>query len=101
VSDQYGNKVDGEIWIDQVVQYGTEDGSQKPKPVLRTATEYGIAYSDGRVDDILYDSESEARSELVYKRRWLEKLSIPEEYWPVLMERTVETIASSWRILDV
>ena len=90
MSDQFGNHVDGEIWVPLKV----------PAP-LKTATEYGIAYADGRIDAVLYDSEGEARMELVYKRKWLENLSIPEEYWPVLMERTVETVASSWRTLRV
>ena len=95
MSDQFGNHVDGEIYV-------PSKAPRFPTPVpLKTATEYGIAYADGRVSEERYDSEGEARLELVYKRKWLENLGIPEEYWPVLMERTVETVATGWRILSV
>lgn len=93
--DQFGNHVDREIYVPL-------KAPEYPMPVpLRTVTEYGFAFADGRIAEERYDSEGEARMELVYKRKWLENLGIPEEYWPVLMERTVETVASSWRILSV
>ena len=120
MSDQYGNNVDEEIrvpikdfhgketwtplgihsWIET---YGTKDGSQKlPTPVpLNTEKQWALAYADGRVDDHRYDSEGAARQELQYQRAWVARLGIPEEYWPVLMERDVETVATSWRILSV
>lgn len=96
MSDQFGNHVDGEIWVPlKAPKYPL------PAAPLKTATEYGIAYADGRIDEVRYDSEGEARLELMYKRKWLGQLSVPEEYWPVLMERTVETVASGWRVLSV
>ena len=60
-----------------------------------------IAHADGTVDHVRYEMETEARYELELIRTQLKMYRIPEEYWPVLMERTVETVASSWKILDV
>ena len=118
--DQYGTHVDEEIripikyagwdetgewkplgvnsWIEMVETYGTKDGSQKP---LKTGKEWAIAHADGTVDHVRYEMETEAKWELEVIRSQLKMYRIPEEYWPVLMERTVETVASSWKILDV
>lgn len=117
MSDQFGNNVDGEIrvpvkgweplgrnsWIERVEEYTPKDGSQKfPMPAsLKSWSEWGIALADGNIGEVLYKSEGEARGELQYQRSWLAKLGVPEEYWPVLMVRQVETIATSWSILSV
>jgi hypothetical protein len=104
VSDQYGNKVDGEIWIDQVVQYyGAKDGSQKPPmpASLDSWTEFAIAFADGKIDEERFSDEGLARQQLKRIRSLLEEYGVPEEGWPVLMEREVEIIATSWKILNV
>lgn len=89
--------------------YGVKDGSQKPGVTtsglaflpLKSWSEWGIALADGSIGEVLYKSEGEARGELQYQRSWLAKLGVPEEYWPVLMVRTVENVATSWSILSV
>lgn len=123
MSDQFGNNVDGEIrvpvkgweplgrnsWIERVEEYTPKDGSQKPGVTtsglaflpLKSWSEWGIALADGSIGEVLYKSEGEARGELQYQRSWLAKLGVPEEYWPVLMVRTVENVATSWSILSV
>lgn len=111
--DQYNNHVDKEVWVPlrakdwiDTVQIGSvKDGSQKPAaptPVpLDSSKQWGIALADGTIGETLFDSEGAARRELQYERSWLAKLAVPEEYHPVLMERTVETVATSWKILSV
>lgn len=127
MSDQYGNNVDKEVWVParakdwiDMVQVGSvKDGSQKPagheysipqrfvlgidlaQSPLDTYQQWAIALADGTVGEVVFDSEGAARQELQYERAWLAKLAVPEEYHPVLMERTVETVAGSWKILNV
>ena len=104
VSDQLGNKVDGEIWIasglTKVTVSGPKDGSQKPLGT-DVKEEYTIAYANGRVDDVLYDSEGEARLELMAIRQHLKNYGIPEECWPIIMKREVITTIGSWKHLSV
>jgi hypothetical protein len=109
VSDQYGNHVDGEIWvplrandwIDKVEIGAVKDGSQKqafPMPAsLDSWKEYAFAHADGSINEERYKNEGTACQELQHIRRQLKEYGIPEEYHPVLMERTVEVIASSWK----
>jgi hypothetical protein len=109
MSDQYGNNVDGEIripvrdWIDKVEIGSVKDGSQKPPmPIpLKTFKQWAFAHADGSVNEDIHTNEGTARQELTYVRKQLTGFGIPEEYHPVLMERTVETVASSWRFLSV
>ena len=125
--DQYGNSVDGEIsvpvkdfhtqqpwrpltkddWIDKVDAREKYAIPQRyvlgidvaPKPVpLKTEKEWALAHADGSVNEQVYSREGTALGDLEYLRKQLKGYGIPEEYWPVLMERTVETVASSWRI---
>ena len=104
MSDQFDNKVDGEIWIasglTRVTTSGPKDGSQKPLGT-DVKEEYTIAYANGRVDDVLYDSEGEARLELMAIRRHLQNYGIPEDLHPILMKREVITTTSSWKHLSV
>lgn len=111
MSDQFGNTVDKEVWaplqagdwIDKVEIGSVKDGSQKP-PVfvpLDSWTEWALAYADGTVDEERYKKEGDALQALQFDRRHLKEYGIPEEYWPVLMERTVEIVSSSWRITSV
>lgn len=109
--DQYNNKVDGEIWvplrandwIDRVEIGSVKDGSQKPPyhEPLTSEPEWALAYADGSIGEERFRFEGEARRALQAARQELMEFKVPEEYWPALMERTVETVASSWRILNV
>ena len=104
--DQYGNSVDGEIRVpvkdfhtQQPWRPLTKDDWITPKPVpLKTEKEWALAHADGSVNEQVYSREGTALGDLEYLRKQLKGYGIPEEYWPVLMERTVETVASSWRI---
>lgn len=128
--DQYNNKVDGEIWaplrandwIDKVEIGTVKDGSQKPArgwtqrtreewnekhhlcaadSSIGNVTEWAIAYADGTVDGQVYSNEGTARHDLMYIREVLKGYGVPEEYWPVLVSRGIETLRSSWSILNV
>ena len=46
---------------------------------------------------VSYDSYDAALRALEHHRTGLRKLNIPEEYWPILVSRTVETMHGSWR----
>lgn len=112
MTDQYGNNVNEEIrvpvkdWINQVMIGAVKDGSQKP--FIRVGTnapdswaEFAIAYADGKLDEERYSNEGTARQELKRVRRVLEEYGVPEEYWPVLMERTAEIVTGSWKARSV
>ena len=83
--------------IDKVDYYGTKDGSQKPS----TRKQYALAHANGSVNEDYYTTKDTAFLELDYIRRQLKDYGIPEEYWPILMEREVETVVGSWKTLDV
>ena len=126
MSDQFGNTVDKEIrvpvkgwqplgknsWIEdadyvpvegfiQYVEYTPKDGSTKP----RVEVEYTIAKADGTLVEGTYPTEGDGRRRLAAIRKELKFYAVPEEYWPILMEREIYTAISvdvgSWRILDV
>lgn len=97
MTDKYGNKVDGEIWIDRVVQYGTKDGSQKPEVTYQ----YVLAYPNGKVDEKIWNSLDPAQRDLQDTRTTLASLGVPEEFWPILMQREVTKTMGSWSILSV
>lgn len=107
--DQYYNQVDREVWVPLKANdwlgsegVGTVPPPAVPTPVpLTTHKEWALALADGKVDEQRYTDEGTARQDLQCIRYDLKGYGIPEEYWPVLMERTVETVASSWRILSV
>jgi hypothetical protein len=108
--DQYTNHVDGEIYIpapwkplgkDDWMASSTTNSvvTKEPTPVpLETLTQYAFGHADGSIGEERYTREDTALQELRYARSELKGFGIPEEYHPVLMERTVETVASSWRI---
>lgn len=104
MSDHLGNTVDNEIWITsgltKVTVSGPKDGSQKP---LSTDVEYeyAMAYADGTVGKNIYDSEGEARLDLMNIRDILKGYGVDEEQWPILMKREVITTIGSWKILSV
>lgn len=62
-------------------------------------TEYAIMYANG---DIMgtYDTETSAARTLFHERAALGRMGVPEEYWPVLHSRVVETTVGSWRPLS-
>lgn len=61
--------------------------------------EYAIMYANGHVLGI-YDSESAALRTLTHERTALGRMGVPEEYWPILGIREVETTVSSWKPLS-
>jgi hypothetical protein len=61
--------------------------------------EYAIMYSNGDVLGI-YDSEAAAARTLGHERKALDRMGVPEIYWPVLNVREVETTVSSWKPLS-
>lgn len=103
--DQYNNHVDKEVWVPAKAKdwLGTTGvGTIIPMPVpLKTETQYAIAFANGSVGEERYKSEGLARGDLMEIRNLLKGYGVDEDQWPVLMERTVETVASSWRILSV
>jgi len=100
VSDQFGNNVNEEIWItkDSTVTVTTSGPHFSSTDVKH---EYGIAYADGKVDDVLYDGEGEARLALMSIRQYCKQLGIPEDYHPILMKREIITTTGSWKHLSV
>ena len=98
MSDRFGNNVDGEIWAPYKVRDWHDIG------VGGSATgekEYTIAYANGRTRESVYAEKCDAVNRLERIRDDLREFAIPEEYWPILMERDVTTNYSSWRHLDV
>lgn len=94
MSDQYGNHVDGEVWVPVKFDYVFATPT--------TSMEYALAFADGMLDgEGVYDRESDARRRLVIMREELKHFRIPEEYWPILMEREVSITRSSWKPMDV
>lgn len=110
MSDQFGNNVDKEVWVPAKAKdwLGTAGVGTVP-PVSRRLTdviidsckEYALAHADGSINEDCYSNEGTARQELQYIRKQLKAYGVPEEYHPILMERTVETVAGSWKPLSV
>jgi hypothetical protein len=67
-----------------------------PSRVTGSFKEYAVAYADGTLS-MFFRDEQEALGALQDARDTLKSLGIPEEYHPVLMERTVETVYGSWQ----
>ena len=63
-------------------------------------SEYGIQFHDNRAVVMIYDNEGAALRTLTHQRKDLLRMGIPEEYWPVMVKRTVETIVGSWKPLS-
>jgi hypothetical protein len=108
VSDQFGNTVDKEVWVPARAKAwldGTGVGRAKFDYVYQTpkaSMEYAIAYADGNVDDEgTFTTEGDARRRVMAIRRELEVYGIPEDLWPIVMEREVSITRSSWKPLNV
>lgn len=76
--------------------YGVLGAAARP-PAQRK--EYAIMYANGHVLGI-YDSPTAASRTLFHERTALGRMGVPEEYWPVLGIREVETTVSSWKPLS-
>ena len=59
--------------------------------------EYGIQFHNRPQVVMIYDNENAAMRTLEHQRKDLERMNIPEMFWPALVERTVETTVSTWR----
>lgn len=108
MSDQFGNHVDKEVWVPLKANDWIDDigvGKGKFDYVFATPTarmEYCLGFADGSVDsEGTYTSERDATLRLGALRRELALYKIPEDYWPILMEREVSITRSSWKPMDV
>ena len=108
MSDQFGNTVDKEVWVparagDWIDGIGV--GKGKFDYVFHTPTttmEYAVAFADGMLDgEGVHTNEGEARQRLMAIRRELQVYHIPEDHWPILMEREVSITRSSWKPMNV
>ena len=59
-------------------------------------SEYGIQFHDQAAVVMVYDNENAAMRTLQHQRADLKRMGIPPEYWPMLVQRTVETAVSNW-----
>lgn len=71
-------------------------GPEKTRPA-GIREEWGIKVHGNDAVVMTYDSYSAAMRTLTYQRTDLRKLGIPEQFWPILVSRTVETAVGSWR----
>ena len=105
MSDKYGNHVDGEVWvplrandwIDRVEIGSVKDGSQKPEVTYQ----YVLAYPNGKVDEKVWSALDSAKRDLLDTRTALASLGVPEEFWPILMQREVTRTLGSWQHMNV
>jgi len=72
-----------------------------PGPLPAVRTEWGIRVYDNATALVSYDSQDAALRALDHYRKTLRSLGIPEEYWPILLSRKVETTVGSWEHQDV
>lgn len=66
-------------------------------------TEWAVQDMDPDGEDGPYGITTDRNSAVIqmYMRRHIaEDMGIPEELWPILLERTVEVYNGSWRQLD-
>lgn len=77
--------------------YGVLGASQKPPAV---AVEYGVKNYAQTEPPYAYDSEDAALRALTHQRKELERYGVPEEFWPILLKRTVEVVTGSWEQLS-
>jgi len=63
-------------------------------------TEVGIQFHDNATVVMVYDNLNAAMRTLQHQRKDLARMGVPEEYWPVLVERIVETTVGSWKPLS-
>jgi hypothetical protein len=114
LSDQFGNTVDREVWVpltadswlnDRPIGIDVGVGKGRFDYVFHTPTtsmEYALAFADGMLDgEGVHTNEGEARQRLMTIRRELQVYHIPEDHWPILMEREVSITRSSWKPMNV
>lgn len=66
-------------------------------------TEYAIEDLDPDGEDGVYaitQDRNEALAVLYAQRHIADLMCVPEELWPIMLERTVEVYWGSWRQLD-
>ena len=83
---------------DFISKTGVGIGYADPPPVEPARTEWGVRHIGGKILGP-YDSEGAALRVLTQDRNALKDMGIPEEYWPTMLQRDVETVVSSWRPL--
>ena len=108
MSDQFGNTVDKDVWVPARARdwlgttgVGIDVGKGRFDYVFATpaaTVEYALAFADGMLDgEGVHTDEGEARGRLTAIRKELKFYRIPEEYWPVLMQREVSITRSAWQ----
>jgi hypothetical protein len=75
---------------------GTWPGPDRFRPA-GTRIEWGIQTYNNATTVVSYDAQDAALRALEHYRKTLRALGIPEEYWPILLSREVETTVGSWR----
>lgn len=64
-------------------------------PMTRSAKEYAVEYHNGVIMD-RSPNEGQALIAVQDARRLLNSWGIPEEYWPIVVEREVRLDAGHW-----
>jgi hypothetical protein len=107
VSDFIGQEGVGTtpVWVEPVGTwpapqrsgYGVLGATAKPPAV---AVEYGIKNYSEAAPPYAYDNEGAALRALTHQRKELARFGVPEEFWPVLLKRSVEVVTGSWEVLS-
>jgi hypothetical protein len=98
VSDFIGQEGVGATWPGpQRSGYGVLGASAKPPAV---AVEYGIKNHAQTEPPYAYDSLDASVRALTHQRKELARFGIPEDYWPILVKRSVEVVTGSWEHMD-
>lgn len=98
MSDFIGTEGVGTTWPPpQRSGYGVLGASAKPPAV---AIEYGIKNHSEKEPPWAYDNEGAALRALTHQRKELARYGIPEDYWPILVKRTVEVVTGSWEHMN-
>lgn len=62
-------------------------------------TEYAVMYHGGKTLGP-YDSEGACLRTLQHQLKDLHRMGVPEDYWPVMVERRVVTTVGEWKQLN-
>lgn len=67
--------------------------------------EWLVQYANGVLhnEDSPFSSEGDARRELTRLRKTLDAYGVPEEHWPILVKREIQTVVTvgSWQVSNV
>jgi hypothetical protein len=97
VSDFIGQQGVGTWGAPHRSGYGVLGASAKPPAV---AVEYGIKNYSEDAPPYAYDNEGAALRALTHQRKELARFGVPEEFWPILLKRSVEIVTGSWEQLS-